>query len=308
MKRFLLVFACMFTLGIHAVRSIEKRIHKLVAPYEKAITFITSLEPAHTINDHDIFIFFSKYGLYEQKSVRNLKSTIHAMKKIITSKKVLDTEIQDVKLLLHNLEKVYGFVSQHAKMYYALVTYYEIAGQYHYIDEGNDQIVDLMLHQPEKLGLPRLHQGRGLYKFCKKIDLNLRRLATLFVEYNLSDNAIVQINSLKKKLVSLQKKIVQHKVYIAQLTKTRWLKAFGILMPILFYGIVVLLNSASYFMPIISTAFYWGYPLTVYLFGSMIITCKELQESAKYRIPVRSHSLFSWFMPIFLPLTWIGRD
>ena len=69
MKRILTVFALVMTSLIVANRD-QYCIERLVEPYEQAIEFIVNLDPARQVNDHDVFVFFNKNDLYENKDVR----------------------------------------------------------------------------------------------------------------------------------------------------------------------------------------------------------------------------------------------
>ncbi|MBP6869376.1 hypothetical protein KBC04_00615 [Candidatus Babeliales bacterium] len=303
MKRILLLFCCMFGSVFFAKDHAEKQIEKLVTPYEPAIEFILSLDPSRKVNDHDIFLFFNKYGLFQKKDIKKFKSSLSIVKRLTYKKKTLLKYRHHLENLIDNLEKVQNFITAHSTTYYALLTYYEISAFYYYIDEQHADVVGLMTSQSNKLGLPTM-QGRGLYKFVKKIDLDLRRLTALFVQNNLSDDFIVKINNLKTKLVTLKNKIIITSVYKSQLRKTRLLKACGVITLISFT-----VAYAAYFAVSLSSVPLWAVifnPVYVWIVVPLCITVQELQESSKYNIPVHSNSLFSWFRPFFL-LTWIPR-
>ena len=46
---------------------------------------------------------------------------------------------------------------------------------------------------------------------------------------------------------------------------------------------------------------------SIFIVARTIVTVKEMRESTQYNISVHSTSVFSWFMPVFWPLTWIPR-
>lgn len=307
MKKFLLVLALFSISFIDAINSAEKRIVRLLQPYDEAVDFIINLDPLRQVNDHDVFVFFNKHGLYQKKDVRRFNSTFRVVKKLIYTKKSLYKNREKLELLIDNLEKVKNFIVDHAATYYALITYYEIAASYYYIDEQHDAVVNLIVQQSDKLGLPRM-QGRGLYKFVKKIDLDLRRLTALFAQNTVSDDLILKMNAIKTKLVILKAKIVENPIYKSQLSKTRWLKAFGLLL-----SLIPICIAAGFFNAMLPGSLASSYLLAlicaipILFLTQAVVTMHELYESSRYNIPVHSNSLFSWFMPVFWPLTWIPR-
>lgn len=280
------------------------RIERLVEPYEKAMEFMINLDPARKISDHDVYVFFSRNDLYEKKDIHKFKRVLRTVKKMTYTKKSLREHRDKLESIIEGLDKIQDFIVDYAITHYALMVYYEIAGRYYYIDEQHVNIVNLIIHRSDKLGLPDM-QGRGLYKFAKIIDLDLRRLTTLFVSNNLSDDAIIKVNQIKTKLLVLKSKITQSSVYKSQIRKTRWLKALGVII----LGVsVVYIYAAVVFASGITKSLVWGWLYLTPLTGvSMGIACHEMHEASKYNIPVHSHSLFSWFAPVFFPLTWIPR-
>jgi len=306
MKKHFLLFMCLFVSSISALDQYEKRILRLVRPYQRAIEYLTGLDPLRQVNDHDVFIFFSRYGLYEKKDVRKFHRAVRTIKRLTYTKKSLIEKREKLELLIENLEKIENFIVHYATTYYALITYYEIAASYYYIDEHNDQVVRLMIQQFEKLGLPNLNRGRNLYKFGKKIDLDLRRLTALFVQGMLSDELIVKVNQLKIKLMNLKSKIIVTHEYKMQQAKTRILKAFGVLIP---FSLVMI--AATFFNAMLpgGSLFLWSaiWGLPLFIIAETVVTGHELHEAAKYNIPVHSRSLFSWFTPWFIPVTWVPR-
>lgn len=309
MKRFLLIFTLISASLSFAVTRTEKRIARLVKPYEKVIEFVSDLDSIQQVNDHDVFVFFYKYGLYHKKDVTKFKRVVRVVKKMASTRKHLYDNDLELDILIDNLEKIQKFIVDYAATYYALITYHEIAAYYYYIDEQHQAVVGLITEQSEKLGLPSM-QGRGLYKFVKKIDLDQRRLAALFAQNIISDELMIKVNQIKTKLIVLKRKIAMNPLYKSQLSKTRWFKAcavlilpFFVMLPLASYGTVFLgSSSAAYFFKVQGI----GY-LTLYGAGSLIVTIKELKESSQYDIPVHSTSLFSWFRPLFWPLTWVPR-
>ncbi len=225
MKRFILLFSMVSASFLIGTSRLEKRITRLIKPYEKAIEFVINLDPARPINDHDTFMFFNKNGLYQKKDVRKFNSVVRTVKRLTYAKKFSSENRGQLELLIAHLEKVQNFIVQQATTYYALITYYEIAAFYYYIDEQHADVVNLIIQQSEKLGEPNMQQGRRLYKFVKKIDLDLRRLTALFAQNLVSDDLVVKMNGIKTKLLILKSKIVVSNLYKAQLSKTRWLEA-----------------------------------------------------------------------------------
>lgn len=308
MKKKLLPILLLLTSCIMSVDRLERRIDKLVKPYQRALDFIVALDPVHQVNDHDVFVFFNQNKLYKKQDLRKLKSTMRIIKRITCTKKSLPQNQAKIAVLLHDLGRVVDFIENYATTYAGLITYYEITAHYYYIDEQHEQVVDLLMEQSEKLGLPTMKK-RGLYKFVKKIDLDLRRLTALFTQEIISDDLVVKMNQIKRKLGILKSKIIVSSDYKAQLSKTRWLKAFGVLVLLTPCGLLGL------FVATCGTSFLGG-PIVVSAFPAIVgpfvityvgITAQELRESTKYSIPVHSTSLFSLFAPCFLLFTWIPR-
>ena len=296
MKRFLTILMIFAVSLAHATSYGEKRIARLIKPYEKAMDFITDLDPERQVNDHDVFVFFSKNDLYEKKDVKKFKSALRIVKRLTYTKKSLRENRQQLELLIDRLEIVQNFIVQYATTYYALITYYEIAANYYYIDEQHNAVVDVIIQQSDKLGLPDMQKNRGLYKFVKKIDLDLRRLVALFAQNIISDDLVVKMNQLKTKLIILKSKIVISFEYKSQLSKTRWLKAFGaivvpflIVLPISCFSLLFLQAPALEFFLECQAIGYFS----VFIATSWFITCKELHESSKYNIPVYKSSVIS---------------
>ena len=70
MKRLFFVFAMFVAPLISSLDRVERQVAKLVNPSDGAIDFVTNLNVAHKVNDHDIFVFFDKNGLYGKKDVK----------------------------------------------------------------------------------------------------------------------------------------------------------------------------------------------------------------------------------------------
>jgi len=303
MKKILLFLTFISASLLVATDRTEKRIAKLVKPYKSSIDFVSSLDSINQANDHDIFIFFNNNDLYKKKDIRKFHRTLIAVRKIRDLKKPARYNRSELNSLVDNLEKVEKFVQQHATSYYALVTYSKIMTLYESVDSKSDSVMNLIMSQSKSLGLPSM-QGRGLYKFVNKIDLDLRRLTALFVQNTLSDDLIVKINALKIKLVSLKSKITMSSVYKSQLNKTRWLKAVGVMMYLTLISLVVIFFNGV--LPGTSGLSIAWLALPFIFVVRSGVTVKELNESMKYNIPVHSTSIVSWFRP-FWPLTWIPR-
>lgn len=314
MKRFLFSLSLIFASFAFGIDRLESRIEKLVEPYQSAVDFVLNLDPARAVNDHDIFMFFNKNGLYKKQDLRKLQRTIRIGKRLIQSKKSLPEIQHNLAGILNDLEKVAKFVAQYAPIYEALITYYEITAYYYYIDEQHPQVVEFLMEQSEKIGLPKMHK-RNLYKFVKKIDLDLRRLTALFTKPITSDDLVVKMNQTKAKLLTLKNKIIVSAQYKEQLSKTRWLKAFGVIIaPAILLGMVY---GSYMFWICLSGTGCLGAGEAVIIAGATLltlgfavtlgITMHELRESSKYDIPVHSTSVFSWFRPVFLSLTWVPR-
>jgi len=304
MKKSLFVLALVSSSFMFGSSKVEHKIQKLAQPYENAVNFIVTLDSARTVNDHDIFQFFNQCGLYSRKDVRVFKRSLSKIKKLTYKNKALQGKRDQFVVLINNLQKINNFIVEHSSTYYALCTHYEISAFYHYIDAESASVVNSIIQSPSKIGLSSM-QGRGLYKLVKKIDLDIRRLTALFVQNIVSDDAIIKINQTKKKLVTLKSKIMVSKTYKSQLTKTRLLKAIGVFIPLcllVFPFYLAVVGCEVVISEIALYAILSGFGITM-----IAITVQEMQESVKYNIPVHSNSLFSWFRPVFYPLTWIPR-
>lgn len=293
------------TSSLFGTDRLYKRIEKLIFPYEKVIDFFDCLDSSGNIHDQDVYSFFTTSNLYQKKEIRKFHRILRIIKHVTYSKKSLYKHRKELELLINKLEKIQKFVVDYATTYYALITYYEIVSSYYYIDEDDEAVVNVIMQGFDKLGLQSM-RGRGLYKFVKKIELDLRRLQALFFQNMISDELIVKINKIKTKLVIFKGKIIESSEYKKQLMKTRLLKAIGV--SILFFAIIVPINIVLNEMLPVASSFV--HPLIfrsspVPIIGT-VITIQEMNESTKYNIPVHSTSLFSWFRP-FWPLTWIPR-
>ena len=289
---------------------LERKMNRLIEPYQGAIAFIDDMDQSRAVNDHDVFIFFNRHGLYKKRDIKKLHTTIRIMKSLLRAKKIAPDVKNKITVQLCNLIKIIEFINVYASTYAALITYYEISAYYYYIDEQHGSVIDLLMEQSEKLGLPTMKK-RGLYAFVKKINLDLRRLQSLFTQEIISDDLVVKMNQVKRKLLVLKNKIIISSEYKAQHSKTRWLKAVGVLLPVILFGALFI----SGIIPIWSSqaVAYKFFPdyfiaeLLCYPFVGLGISIHEFKEASKYNIPVHSSSLFSWFRPFFWPFTWVAR-
>ncbi len=229
MKKFLTIFAFIMTSFCCTAKSDLRKIERLVHPYENAIEFVTNLDLTCRVNDTDISMFFSENNLYQKKDIKKFNDIIRRVKNLTYNKKSLVSYRDKLENLIDNLEKVQTFITDYATMNYVLINYNEIASRYFYIDEQHKNVIGLTIRQSEKLGWPNMEKGRGLYKFVKKIDLDLRHLTKLFVQCDLSDDIIIKMNHMKTKLTILKSKIVASDIYKSQLRTTRLLKTFGVI-------------------------------------------------------------------------------
>ncbi len=298
------------TFGMFSTDRLERKMNRMIEPYQGAIAFIDNVDPSRAVNDHDIFIFFNRNGLYKKKDIKKLHTTIRIMKSLLRAKKIAPDVKNKITVQLCNLIKITEFVKLYASTYAALITYYEISAYYYYIDEQHGSVIDLLMEQSEKLGLPTMKK-RGLYAFVKKINLDLRRLQALFTQEIISDDLVIKMNQVKRKLLVLKNKIIISAEYKAQHTKTRWLKAVGVLLPLILstslfiVGLLPIWSSQVVAYKIFPDYFLGEF--LCYPFVGLGISIHELKEASKYNIPVHSTSLFSWFRPFFWPFTWVAR-
>ena len=314
MKRFLLVSAFLLPVFVAASYKAEKRIDKLARPYETAVESLAALQTISQLDDYTIYKYFTESGLSTKKDQRKFDRSLKMIKALARINTFSFSQKNKISFLIDNLDRVHNFIIEHASTHYA---YYDIAGYYHYVDEQQSDLAEILMETSTQLMLPSMH-GRGLYKFVKKIDLDLRRLNALFINNNLSDAEILKINQLKNKLLTLKNDLTDSFEYQRQLSKTRWLKAAGVLSIIIIIpvvsalvGLVIALNIYGVFAyaatDVLVNKFIIIALWSSILIPSVAITVKEMHESTKYQIAVHSTSLFSFFRPWFWPLTWIPR-
>jgi|GEM_PF-1034360 len=301
---------CILTLfssvAICSLRQSEKKIEKLSRDYENTFELAMNLESQSSIDDYAIFKFFHEAGLSTVKARNKINKSLQSMKVLYENGNFSFNQRNKLSFLLDNLYKVQNLIVQYATNDYA---YYDIAAYYHYVDENQPDVVVVLMEISTQLMLPSMH-GRGLYHFIKKINLDLRRLNALFVSNALSHDMTLKVNQLKNKLLLLREHIIESLEYQEQAKQTRWLKAVGLLIPVVAALTIVLMICitpsyvASIAVGIMFVSILVG--LTV-IFPVIGITIKELRESNKYQIPVHTDSCFSLFRPFLFPLTWTSR-
>lgn len=298
-------------------KSIIDQIEKLTSTYNQPIHACLQYEKINKINDHDIFAFFTHYGMTTRKEKHELEAIIRRAKKLL-SKKISHNPCVSPENKVAAIEKVQqlikllDFIQIYQPMYAALQLYHELSTLYFHVDENDPMISSAIINNPKLVGLKNVH-NRGLYKLIKKIDLDLRRISAVYNQNIVIDTIIMKLNQIKTKILTMRNAITSTELYKKQIQQTRILKALGVILPI---GIL-LTASWIFALPSVWTMQTAGYnfassyllatPLICYPFVAMGITIHELRESSKYNIPVHSRSLFSWFRPIFFPLTWVER-
>jgi len=294
MKKLLLVFAILLPVFACASYKVESKIDKLARPYEKAVESLASLDTKAQLDDYTIYQYFTESGLSTHKDRKKFHRSLEKIKVLAKNNNFSAEQANKIDFLIDNLNKVQNFVVEYATTDYA---YYDIAAYYHYVSEQEANLIDILIETSTQLMLPSMH-GRGLYKFVKKIDLDLRRLNALFVNKRLSDSIIFKMKQLKNKLLIIKDAVEGSYEYQQQVTKTRWLKASVLLIPIVMFIAVFITAIISPANGIVAVAAYVVYFIPL-LLGSFIISViginiRDVYEARKYDIPVRGTSIFSF--------------
>ena len=299
MKRFLLVLALVFSVLVEASSKFEQKIERLARPYDKAAEFLADVNPSLKCSETVAVKFFDQFGLYKKNDKKKFERSLKSLKKLATKKNLQRDERYFIENKIAQLDKIQKFIVDYAATYYPRMVYNEIAGQYNYIDEQSDIVVDLIIDKPWLLNIATA-KDRGLYHFVKKIDLDQRRLTFLLTQTRVKDDLAVEIHQLIAKLTILKDIIVESPEYKKQLSKTRWLKACGIVfVPMLFFIPTILLYAAV--APItmaltIPTMIVFA-PLTglvqASFWAALVTTVQDIKEVRKYEIPVHARSVFS---------------
>jgi len=303
MRFFIFIILYFSSVFIDASHVYERKIAKLARPYEQAVEFIMNMDQKLPIDDFTIFQFFAQSSLSTRKNQRIFRQRLKTIKFLANHQIASEDLDNEINFLIENLDKVQSFITEHADVHYA---YYDILGYYHYVNELEYDIVAVLMETSTQLGLPSMHD-RGLYKFVKKIDLDLRRLNFLFINNILPDQMVLKIKELQNKLFILKNNIIHSFDYKEQLTKTRWFKALGIIIVIIpfmvFFIQSCLLILSERMLQVCAVATY------IIMTATMLsMTAIELNESLKYQIPVHSRSYFSFFRPWFWPFTWVKHE
>jgi|GEM_PF-1872878 len=302
MKKLSLFCIFAFSCIINAKNNEQWSISDLIAPHRETIDFVTSLDLTQFVKDQDVFRFFNSNGLYQKKDIKNFKRSLQDAQRLISKQNGLKTE-------KNNLQVLQEFVENHASRYYVLLKYYEIANFYHAIDESNQEIINLTLSQLEISGLSMM-PNNNLYKFIKKISLDLRRLKSLSIKQVVSDELVIKIHWLIAKLNSLTDRIINTEEYKYQLSSARWFKALIILaLPIAWIAFTVLIvacvasaaggssamaigMAGAFSLGVGSVIALCAIPLTVVAAVGVTTTC-DISDSIRYEIPMEPTSCFS---------------
>jgi hypothetical protein len=308
-KRSLFFFCCFFSLFTCAGNRLDKRVARLVKPYEAAMDYVT-LHQDESMTENVVFDFFQQTNLCKKNDIKQIKLVISKMYHIQKKETSLEKK-QKIAEIIEKLEKVTKFIVESATTYYAFIVYRDIVESYERIDVTQDDVL-LQVNAALALRGKSVFKGRSLYQFVKQIDIDSTRLKELFGQVVLSDNLVLQINALKIKLDTLKTKIIATQEYRSQQRKTRLFKSIGVIFAFLVVAIATTINvivvcvapaQGLYINPAWTS---WAF-FTVFAGTCCIVTASELRTSMKYNIPVKSHSLFSGFTPTFWPLTWISR-
>ncbi len=302
-KNIFYVFFSFLSLGLAAQSRLDKRVHRLVKPYDKVLEYLADVQE-QDVADQMLFEFSQKTQLYQKSDIKQIGKVISKMCALQKKYKSLEKQ-EEVALLVQKLEKAQKYIVESATTYYAYIVYRDINQYYETINVMGADII-LQINACLALQGKSVFKGRSLYQYVQKINIDSTRLHALFGHVTVSDDLVLQINALKIKLDKLKAKIITTAEYRSQRRKTKLLKAFGLVL-----GGVVLVVAPGVSLVTVSSV--TGFYLTSWLSASVIVvayctvTVSELRTSMKYNIPVVSHSLFSGFTPTFWPLTWIPR-
>lgn len=294
MKKLLVVSIFLLPVVACASYKVESKIDKLGQPYEIAVESLATLQTRAQLDDYTIYKYFTDSGLSSKKDRKKFDRSLEKIKELAKNNNLSVDQKNKINFLIDNLDKVQNFVVEYATTDYA---YYDIAAYYHYVNEQEANLIDILMETSTQLTLPSMH-GRGLYKFVKKIDLDLRRLNALFVNNRLSDSIVFKIKQLKNKLLIIKDVVEGSYEYQQQVTKTRWLKASVLLIPIVMFIAVFITAIISPADGIVAVAVFVVYFIPL-LLGSFIISViginiRDVYEARKYDIPVRGTSIFSF--------------
>jgi len=199
MKIFLLVIALAFSFGIGASTKLEHKIKKLTQPYQRAVKFLDDLDPALQINEIFATQFFDEFDLYKRKDKQKLERALRSVKKLTKKNNLQHDERDFIETSIRDLDKVQNFIVDYA----TLIEYQEIAATYDCINEQDDRIVYLIIHDAKRLRLSSMKKY-GLYKFVKMIKKDLHSLSVLRSKNILTQDIEVKINQLEVKLITLR--------------------------------------------------------------------------------------------------------
>lgn len=313
MKKILL---CLFvSAGLAGVAKdpVDKKIKHISTVYAEALAFAADADAKVKIPTKDLFNFFSTCKLFSKKDLAVLRKEIKGLARLAKRKKHADKK-EILKQWIDTLEKLHGFAKRQGQVFYVMSTIQEIEHFYRNLDPNQKGLAEIIASNPE---LFQMHsKKRCLYNLVKKIDLDLRRIKHLFASYAIADDLVVQLNDIKLKLFALKEKLVISSLYKAQRRKVRILKAIGVVFMFPFVTALMVVPIVMPFFVITNLVFLWTSPLgpSVYIGSSTIgalvawgITLKELHQARAYKIPVHSESIYSYFAPSLVPLTWVER-
>ena len=269
-------------------------------PYQRAVKFLDNLDPALTINETVAAQFFNKFDLYKRRDKQKFERALRSVKKMAHKNNLQHNERDFIAHSIRDLEKVENFIVEYATTYYARMVYNDIASHYSYADDDSDIIVDMIVDKPWLLNIPSA-KDRGLYHFVKKIDLDVRRLSVLFSHRDLPKDIEISIDQLITKLTVLKDKIVVTSEYKKQLSKTRWLKACGIVfVPMLFlvpFGLLMACTAPASVQVVATGVMILLSPIIGLLYAttyaSLVTTIQDIREAREYDIPMHARSVFS---------------
>lgn len=305
----LVMFFLISSICINASNRFDLKVENLARPYKKAGDFVFNYNISEVIDGESISVL---YG-FSQYNFKKLDQSLQQATKLIRSRRLMPYQVSNLKILINKLEKIKSFIID----YEGLITYYEIASTYHEIDMNDDNIVDYLLQKSLQLGLPSM-KGRGLYKFVKRIDLDQRRLCALLEYGTTNHDVVIKIQELQQKIQKLRIKIICSSQYATQIGKTRFLKAFGILLFPFVWGcycaiqfmyiynqiqiatsfvgllllIILLPVLIIYYLMIASVGFLISVPVII-IPTIVATTIHDCKQAAQYNIPKERSSVFS---------------
>lgn len=300
-------------------KKVQTKLDSIEILYADAVDMMLEQQAQGSVDEQTIFKFFGQFDLASKKNFKRLKKTHCYLQKKL-SKKALQNHV-GLKTWSKRITQLYNFVKEQKNQFYVLSVAQDIGYFYRNYDPLHKNLLQMINNNPKMFGIKS--RRYAIYALAKKLDVDMRRLKHLFASYKMSNSLATFVNSVKTKIMQVREQVLSSVFYKQQRRGMRIWKAIGVLAIFVPLTIVSLAGVSAAFMLSSATAtlaqiqvaaevatlsYYAGLALGATLgVVSAGITIKEMVEAYRYKIPVHSTSLFSWFTPVFLPLAWIPR-